>query len=56
LLKGTLAVLAGVMRNALGNWLLGMRIEWLACLPPLFVRSMSYGRLYFLKSGKELRS
>lgn len=83
-IRATVAVMAGIVFNFLGDWLLGVRIEifrgietfnfiwmldvfivpfitgllvskiyvgragkWLACLPPLFVRSASYVYLYF---------
>lgn len=84
--RGTVAVLAGMLLNFAGDWLIGARIEifngistftfpwildifvlpffvgmlvakiyghkggkWLACLPPLFVRFMTYCYLYFFE-------
>jgi hypothetical protein len=81
--RGTVAVLAGMLLNFVGDWLLGANIEifkgiatftgpwildifvlpflvgmlvakiygqkggkWLACLPPLFVRCITYAYMY----------
>lgn len=89
IIKGTVAVLAGMALNFLGDWLLDARIEifkglatfnvswildvflvpfmvgllvarifgkhakWLACLPPLFVRCLSYLYLYYLSHSHD---
>lgn len=90
--RGTVAVLAGMLLNFAGDWLLGAHIEvfkgvstftlpwmldifvlpflvgmlvakiyghkggkWLACLPPLFVRCLTYGYMYLFvfNDGKD---
>lgn len=90
--RATLAVLAGMALNFLGDWLIGANVEvfkgiatftfpwmldvfflpfgvgllvakvygskggkWLACLPPLFVRCITYTSMYFFvfNDGKD---